>query len=217
MKYDPAAAGRFAGMMGYYHKFIPHLHTLLAPFHELKQKGADAVKIMSSLAFKASFHELKRRLMAVTQLKRPDFTKPFYVDVDSATSGGVGAALSQREDPDDPESHVPLAFRSRRFNDQERGYSVRDQECLGLAESLVDWRQYLLGANVIVRTDHKSLCHLTRAIIAEATRTAPTAEIVADLLLRLVIRYFGCPRILFSDSRFRICTEVSTFKFTAYE
>ncbi|KAL1500573.1 hypothetical protein AB1Y20_013228 [Prymnesium parvum] len=43
-------------------------------------------------------------------------------------------------------------------------------------------------------------CHLTRAIIAEATRTAPTAEIVADLLLRLVIRYFGCPRILFSDS-----------------
>ncbi|KAL1500269.1 hypothetical protein AB1Y20_012936 [Prymnesium parvum] len=91
MKYDPAAAGRFAGAMGYYHKFIPHLHTLLAPFHALKQKSADAVKIMGSLAFKAAFVELKRRLASVTSLRRPDFSKPFYIDVDSATSGGVGA------------------------------------------------------------------------------------------------------------------------------
>ena len=80
-----------------------------------------------------------------------------YLDVDAVTVGGVGAALSQRDDPEDPESHAPLAFYSRRFDQTERGYPVRDQECMGLVESVVEWRPYILGYKTIVRTDHKSL------------------------------------------------------------
>ena len=49
---------------------------------------------------------------------------------------GIGAVLMQREDPEDPDSLRPIEFWSRRLSDEERGYGVRDQECLGLAETL---------------------------------------------------------------------------------
>ena len=154
---DPARAARFAGMIGVYHKFIPYLHTTLAPFHDLKQKGSNAREIMGSLQFKAAFAELMRQLHDITALTRPDYSKPFYLDSDIACSHGIGAVLSQRQNESDAESHKPITFRSRRMTKLERGMPVREQECLGLVESLLEWRPYVLHAKVILRTDHKSL------------------------------------------------------------
>ena len=157
---DPAAAARYAGMIGFYHKFISDLHTTLAPFHELKGKGADAKHTMESLRFKASFEVTKQQLANVTALARPDYSKPFYIDVDMASSTGGGAVLSQLDDPDDPESLRPLAFWSRRFHPEERRYGVRDQECLALVDALEAWRPLVWGSRTIVRTDHNSLQYL---------------------------------------------------------
>ena len=130
MRYEPAAASRYAGMLGFYQRFLPDIHTVLAPFHELKGKGSSATDIMSSLRFKASFAASKYALVTVTALARPNEALPYYIDVDAASSTGLGAVLSQRQDPNDPESHLPLAFWSRRFQDEEHRYGVRDQECL---------------------------------------------------------------------------------------
>ena len=44
-----------------------------------------------------------------------DPSQPYYLDVDSATSGGTGAVLQQRQDPHDPDSLRPIAFWSRRI------------------------------------------------------------------------------------------------------
>ncbi len=93
----------------------------------------------------------------MTALRRPDPSKPFYIHVDTAASNGTGAILSQREDPDDSESHIPLAVRSRRINGAEQGYPVRDQECMGLVEALQEWHSMIGDASVIVCTDHQSL------------------------------------------------------------
>lgn len=169
---DPAAASRFAGMMGFYQKFLPNAHVGLAPFFELKAKGADSKSIVGSLRFRAAFVHLKQQLTDVTALSRPDYSKPFYVDVDSAATSGTGACLSQRATHDDPASHRPLAFWSRRLSDSERGYAIRDQECLGLSEALAEWRPYLQNARVIVRTDHRSLRWLLRTRHAEGSRVA---------------------------------------------
>ena len=159
---DVAAASRFAGMVGFYHKFIPQLHTLLQPFHNLKTKKSGPVTdhIMTSLRFKAATAEIVRRVAGMTALARPDYSKPFYIHVDTATSNGTGAVLSQRSDEDDPESHIPLAFRSRRITGTEQRYPVRDQEALGLVEALQDWHTVLggqSGVKIIVCTDHRSL------------------------------------------------------------
>ena len=154
---DPKAAARFAGMIGFFRSHVQNLHSTLAPFHELKQKQADSSRIMMSLRFKAAFAVLKYQLANVTALTRPDYTKPFYLDVDSASSVGSGAILSQLADPNDPDSLRPIAFWSRRFTDEERRYGVRDQECMGLVDALEAWRPYVFGAPVRARTDHKSL------------------------------------------------------------
>ena len=152
-----SAAARYSGMIGFYHRFIPNLHSVLAPFHACKAKNAPVADLMMSLQMRAAFEYSKHALAAVTALARPDYSKIFYIDVDAASSSGAGAVLSQRDDENDPDSHRPLAFWSRRYNDEEKRYGVRDQECLGLCESVTNWRHMVNGARVIVRTDHRSL------------------------------------------------------------
>ena len=115
MGLEPAAAARYAGMIGFYHKFFPDLNSTLAPFHQLKAKGADAREIMTSLKFFAAFEHTKHQLATVTALARPDYTKPFYIDVDASSSVGTGAVLPQYQDSKDLSSLRPLAFWSRRF------------------------------------------------------------------------------------------------------
>ena len=155
--FDAAAASRYCGMLGFYRKFIPHLGPALAKFDELRTKGADARAIMGSLAFKSAFAYTQNALVNVTALARPDSSKPFYIDVDAASSCGIGAVLSQRDDENDPSSHRPLAFWSRRFLSEETRYGVRDQECLALKEAVLQWRHYISGMTTIVRSDHRSL------------------------------------------------------------
>ena len=172
---DPAAAARYAGMIGYYHRHLPDLHSTLAPFHELKGKNANAKHIMGSLRFKAAFALTKYQLANVAALARPDYSKDFVVDVDSASSSGSGAILSQYDDPSDLDSLRPLAFWSRRFTSEERRYGVRDQECVGLVDALMAWRQYVVGARTVVRTDHKSLEWLLRTAHRDGTRVSGLA------------------------------------------
>ena len=172
---DAKAAARYAGMLGFYSQFLPNLHSTLAPFHDLKAKGADSRYIMGTLRFKASFAVTKHQLANVTALTRPDYAKPFYIDVDSASSVGSGAVLSQRVNQSDPDSHRPIAFWSRRFKGEEMRYGVRDQECLGLVDSLDAWRHFVWGAHTIVRTDHESLQWLLRTNHRDGTRVSGLA------------------------------------------
>ena len=172
MQTDPAAAARYAGMIGYYHKFVPNLHSVLAPFHELKAKGAEAKDVMSTLRFIASFEYTKHQLAEATALARPDYAKPFYIDVDAASSTGAGAVLQQQVDDDDPFSMQPIAWWSRRFTGEERRYGVRDQECLALVDSIEAWRPIVSGGRIIVRTDHHSLEWLLRTLHREGTRVS---------------------------------------------
>ena len=166
---DASAAAHFAGMLGFYADFIPCLRENLRQFDKLKTANADAKAIMTSLKFKAAFAVLKQQLAQATALARPDFSKRFYIDVDAASSSGIGACLCQY---DDNGSIRPLAFWSRRFATEERRYGVRDQECLGLSDALTQWRQYVLGSPVTVRSDHKSLKWLMSTAHPDGSRVA---------------------------------------------
>ena len=171
---EPAASGRFAGMLGVYARYIPNCQLLLAPFHDMKQKGATLDRL-ESMRLRTGFAGLQELLAKATALARPDYDKEFWVDVDSATVGGVGAVLTQREQDDDPDSHKPLAFMSHKFNDGERAFAVRDQECYGVYKALLQWRHILVGGRVRVRTDHKSLQWLLRTTHLDGSRVAAWA------------------------------------------
>ena len=171
---DHSLAIRYAGMLTFYNKFIPGLSLMLQPFHSLKVKHATnrADEIVRELKFRAAFAATKNALCNLTALTRPDTSKPFYVYVDAASSCGIGASLSQRDDPDDPDSLRPVAFWSRRFNDEEKRYGVRDQECLGLSDTLMQWRHYILNSKVNLSTDHQSLVSLLQNSHPDNSRVA---------------------------------------------
>jgi hypothetical protein len=66
---------------------------------------------------------------------------------------GIGAGLSQR-------GH-PLAFVIRALGPKNRGLSVYEKEYLAILLAVQQWRPYLQMGEFIIRTDHKSLTHLT--------------------------------------------------------
>ena len=121
---------------------------------------------------RTGFAALVRQLADATALARPDYSKPFYLDADSSVANGVGLVLTQREEEKDPESHRPLAFGSHKFTDAEKAFPIRDIECYGIYTGLKLWRHILMGARVIVRTDHKSLQWLMRNRHPDGSRVA---------------------------------------------
>jgi RNase H-like domain found in reverse transcriptase len=61
-------------------------------------------------------------------LLRPDFKKPFVLEVD-ASQYATGAILYQQ----DPDEHWrPVSYYSKSFNEAERGYNIHDQELLAI-------------------------------------------------------------------------------------
>jgi hypothetical protein len=61
----------------------------------------------------------------------------------------------------DGEGERPLAYESRKLNDAESRYPVHEQELLAIIVCLRTWRCYLEGMTFIIRTDHKSLEHIS--------------------------------------------------------
>lgn len=66
---------------------------------------------------------------------------------------GVGAVLSQK-------GH-PVAFVSRALGPGNRGLSVYEKEYLAILLAVQQWRPYLQLREFVIRTDHKSLTHLS--------------------------------------------------------
>ncbi|KAH9308619.1 hypothetical protein KI387_036530, partial [Taxus chinensis] len=55
--------------------------------------------------------------------------------------------------------HHPISFESCKLRYNERLYSTYDKEMLAIMHALEKFRQYLVGGNFVVRTDHNSLKH----------------------------------------------------------
>jgi hypothetical protein len=99
-----------------------------------------------------AFNTLKEALMSAPVLALPDFTQQFVIETD-ACHVGIGAVLSQN-------GH-PLAFVSRALGPRHRGLSVYEKEYLAILLAVQQWRSYLQLGEFIIRTNHKSLTHMT--------------------------------------------------------
>ena len=95
---------------------------------------------------------LKIALITAPVLALPDFSLPFMIDTD-ACDVGIGAVLSQK-------GH-PVAFVSRALGPKNRQLSVYEKEYLAILLAVQQWRSYLQMREFVIRTDHKSLVHLT--------------------------------------------------------
>ncbi|KAL5471331.1 hypothetical protein EMCRGX_G029435 [Ephydatia muelleri] len=123
---------QFLGLANYYRKFVKNFAAIAKPLHRLTEKNTD---------FKWTVKYYSRR---------------FVLDTD-ASDIGIGAVLSQE---DATGSEVVIAYASHTLSRPEQRYCVTRKELLAAVEFIHHFRQYLLGREFTLRTDHSSLVWL---------------------------------------------------------
>ena len=136
---------RFIGLCNYHRDLWPQRAHTMAPLTSL---------CSSKTIFKwtpecqAAFNKTKAAISRQVTLVYPDYTKPFHIHTDSSKFQ-LGGVISQE--------NKPLAFYSRKLNQAQLNYSTIEQELLSIVEILREFRDILLGHNIVICTDHKNL------------------------------------------------------------
>ena len=91
---------------------------------------------------------MKRIMARETLLAYPDFSKEFHIHTD-ASDVQLGAVILQE--------NRPIAFFSRKLHPAQMRYTVTERELLSIVEVLKEFRNILLGQQIVVHTDHANL------------------------------------------------------------
>ncbi|XP_046559854.1 uncharacterized protein K02A2.6-like [Haliotis rubra] len=142
----------YLGMLNHYSEFLPNMATKCAPLYDLLKKTATwKWTQVEQQAFEVS----KSDLTSDSLLIHYDSDKEIVVSCD-ASPYGIGCVLQHRTE----EGEKPVAFASRKLNSAEKNYSQLEKEALALIFVVTKFRQYLLGRQFTLITDHKPLIHL---------------------------------------------------------
>ena len=104
-----------------------------------------------------AFHTLKKALISAPIIQPPDWSLPFEIMCD-ASDYAVGALLGQTKD----KKHHAIAYASKTLTGAQLNYAIIEKELLAVIFLIDKFRSYLVGAKVIVYTDHASLKYLLR-------------------------------------------------------
>jgi hypothetical protein len=139
----------FLGLTGYYRNYVRGYSRLAAPLFELTKRD---VAFVWNLDCQQAFEALKRALVAAPVLVRPDFKKPFCLDVDWSPKG-VGAILSQKEG----KLERVVAYANKSLTSTQRKFHPMEGECYALIWGIMHFRPYLHRNHFTLRTNHKPL------------------------------------------------------------
>ncbi|CAI7899919.1 unnamed protein product [Closterium sp. NIES-54] len=142
----------FLGFVNYVHRFVTDMARLTAPLKDLLRKG---VTFTWGEKEHAAFYTLKNLLCSPPVLRIADPHRPFEVVTD-ASDIAIGAVLLL----DFGNGLQPIAYESRKLHPPEKNYPIHAREMLVIVQAFKVWRCYFTGADVTVRTDHKSLQYL---------------------------------------------------------
>lgn len=146
---------RFLGLAGYCRRL-----------KGFSQKAAPLYALVASDAWEWSedcdraFRELKDDLASAPLLYHPLPDCPYIIDCD-ASAVGWGAVLQQQL-PSEPSPRI-IAYAGRVFTSAERKWSATELEAMAVICSLEEFREYILGRQCVVRSDHGSLRWLQAA------------------------------------------------------
>ncbi|CAF2145949.1 unnamed protein product [Rotaria magnacalcarata] len=158
-------ANKFIGALSWYRKFIPHFVTVAAPIHSVTNLTKDnRHKFKWKYAQSKAFHELKQMLVREPLfLHNPIDNIPLILTTD-ASGIGIGGVLQQEVEG---EMHN-LYYHSQLMTICERKYSTIEKEALTIYKCFTRMRTFLLGRNIILKTDPCPLCHIMEKTVRNA-------------------------------------------------
>ncbi len=140
---------QFLGLCSYYRRFIKDFSVIAKPLTELTCNDSPLIWADEC---QVAFDQLKSKLISPDIMAYPRPDSMFILDTD-ACDEGIGAVLSQVQDGHEK----VIAYASRLLNKAKRNYCVTDKELLALKYFTEYFRQYLLGREFLIRTDHQAL------------------------------------------------------------
>jgi len=144
----------FLGLGNYFHKFVNHFSTMVAPLTALTSKDTARQYMWDDWgqAELTTFEQLKEALISAPVLVVPDRDQPFQVHTDASVVG-TGGVLVQ--------GGRVVAYTSSKFTQAEVNYATTKQELLALVRALQAWRCYLeMCTETELLTDHNPLVYL---------------------------------------------------------
>ena len=136
------------GSINQFNKFIPNLASLSAPFRELMQKNKP---FKWSPVHVEAFEKIKKEICNTVTNHHFDVKLNTRVKCDASLLR-LGASIEQ----DHRGNWKMVAFASRFLNVTELKYSTNELELLGLVWALDHFKNYLLGKQFSILTDHKA-------------------------------------------------------------
>uniref|UniRef100_A0A914YC62 RNA-directed DNA polymerase n=1 Tax=Panagrolaimus superbus TaxID=310955 RepID=A0A914YC62_9BILA len=152
---------QFIGLASYHRKFVKGFAKIAAPLIKLTRKN---IAFQWNDEEQQSFDQLKESLVKAPVLSQPDYesaiegSKPFVVWTDACKTG-VGAVLTQQ---DDTGNFHPLFYISKACSAAERNYSITQLEALAVVVAMRKLKTFVMGAKILVRTDHQPLVGLLK-------------------------------------------------------
>jgi hypothetical protein len=122
----------FLGLIRYYRNYVWGYSRLAVPLFELTRKD---VAFVWDLGCQRAFEALKGALVTAPVLIRPDFKKPFCLDVDWSPKG-VSAILSQKEG----RMERVVAYASKGLTFAQRKFHLMEGECYALIWGIMHFR-----------------------------------------------------------------------------
>lgn len=150
---------RFLGILNYYHRCIPraaHNQAILNEYLRDSKKN-DKRPIEWSEEANQAFKKCRKALAKTALLAHPCDEAPLSLTMD-ASETAVGAALEQTING----KIQPLVFFSKKLSSAEKRYSTNDRELLAMYKALKYLRDLILGRQLVIKTDHKSLTFIFR-------------------------------------------------------
>jgi len=142
----------FLGHVGFYRRFIKDFSQISRPLTNLLAKD---LPFEFTDEFSNAFHALKKALISAPIIQPPDWSLPFEIMCD-ASDYVIGAVLGQTKD----KKYHAISYASKTLTGAQLNYATIEKELLAIVFAIDKFRSYLVGAKIIVYTDHAALKYL---------------------------------------------------------
>ena len=142
----------FVGHAGFYRRFIKDFSHIARPPTNLLDKDVPFKFDDASLQ---AFKILKKALISAPIIQPPDWSLPFEIMCD-ASDYAIGAVLGQTKD----RKHHVISYASKTLSGPQLNYATTEKELLAVVFAIDKFRSCLVGAKVIIYTNHAALKYL---------------------------------------------------------